>query len=227
MRKTVRVGECAKVLWHIVKRQFLSLGLPLLHSVSGSSWYAAIPLPNKQYSFDLQTQKLNGQWHWVINNRLNLHTQTSELSTEWRSGFVKLLKFIEGFVNIRFECHHMYIAVVLLDISPTINPKKPTLEMRLSSPRYPRPCVTLAFWRKPNHDLVLLPFSSVISVSLQHWATIQQEEKQSWKKDIPHNQNRKTETSASEKWSSRESVIIWKSWRQTPHTSCSVYWSHM
>lgn len=94
--------------------------------------------------------------------------------------------------------------------------------MRLSSPRYPRPCVALAFWRKPNHDLALSPFSSVISVSLQHWATIQQEGKQSWKKHIPHNQNRKTERSASEKWCSRESIIIWKSWRKTPHTSCSV-----
>jgi hypothetical protein len=105
------------VLWHNVKRRFLSLGLPLLHRVSGSSWYAAIPLPNKLYSFDLQTQKPNGQWHWVINNRLNLYTGTSELSTEWRNGFVKLLKFIEEFANIRFVCHHTYRAVVLLDIS--------------------------------------------------------------------------------------------------------------
>jgi hypothetical protein len=162
------------VLWHNVKKQFLSLGLPLLHRVSGSSWYAAIPLPNMLYSFDLLTQKPNGQWHWVINNRLNLYTGTSELSTEWRSGFVKLLKFIEEFVNIRFECHHIYRAVVLLDISSTINPEKPTLEMCLSSPRCPKPYVTLAFWRKPNHDLVLSPFSLVISVSLQHWTTIQQ-----------------------------------------------------
>ncbi len=54
--------------------------------------------------------------------------------------------------------------------------------MCLSSPRCPRPYVTLAFWRKPNHDLVLLPFSSVISVSLQHWATISSKENRAGKR---------------------------------------------